>query len=66
MSEGSGPILAWAFIVAFGGVIVAALIERFVINRRPGKVVIDEPYGDATETPKMIHNARRVNHERVK
>jgi hypothetical protein len=62
MSEGSEIIIA-AVILALAAIF--ALIF-WVELRRPGKVVIDEPYGDASDTPRMIHNARRVNHERVK
>jgi hypothetical protein len=62
MSEGSETIIA-AVILALAAIFALIL---WVELRRPGKVVIDEPYGDASDTPKMIHNARRVNHERVK
>ena len=61
MSEGSAIILAVAMICAFGAVAIAWLIDR-----RSERIVPDEPYGDATETPRMIHNTRRVNHERTK
>jgi hypothetical protein len=55
-------IIIALFIVAMIGGILALIVRAMYPNR----VVIDEPYGDATDTPKMIHNARRVNHERVK
>lgn len=55
-------IITALFIVAVIGGILTLIVRAMYPNR----VVIDEPYGDATETPRMIHNTRRVNHERVK
>lgn len=60
MSDGSGEVLSFVFL---GVALVFALI--LWIERRPAKVVIpDEPYGDASDTPTMIHNTRRANWKR--
>ena len=46
--------------------VIGAILTLIVREIYPNRVIIDEPYGDATETPRMIHETRRVNHERVK
>jgi hypothetical protein len=55
-------------LIALCVVIVAAFIGLiWAYENWPRRVVIDEqPHGDATETPKMIQQTRRVNHERRK
>jgi hypothetical protein len=55
-------IIIALFIVAVIGGILTLVVRAMYPNR----VVIDEPYGDATDTPRMIHETRRVNHERTK
>tara|TARA_R110000868_G_C10786331_1_gene755915 strand:+ start:697 stop:885 length:189 start_codon:yes stop_codon:yes gene_type:complete len=51
-------------IIIAAAVIVAALIAIiYVIDTWPRRIVPDEPYGDASDTPTVIHNARRVNHK---
>jgi hypothetical protein len=55
-------------LIALCVVIVAAFIGLiWAYENWPRRVVIDEhPHGDATETPQMMQQTRRVNHERRK
>ena len=55
-------------IVLAVGVIVASIIGLiWAYENWPRRVVPDEmPHGDATETPQMMQQTRRVNHERRK
>ena len=55
-------------IVLAVGAIVASIIGLiWAYENWPRRVVIDEqPNGDATETPQMMQQTRRVNHERRK
>jgi hypothetical protein len=55
-------------LIALCVVIVAAFIGLiWAYENWTRRVVIDEqPNGDATETPQMMQQTRRVNHERRK
>lgn len=55
-------------LIALCVVIVAAFLGLiWAYESWPRRVVIDEqPHGDATETPQMLQQTRRANHERRK
>lgn len=62
MGDGS-EILAVLIIGLFGYAVLLILVRAFWPNEAKYN---DEPYGDATETPQMLRQTRRVNHERRK
>jgi hypothetical protein len=61
MADGSELILGAAVVI-----VLALIAVIYWIDSRPGRIVPDEPYGDATDTPQMLRETRRVNHERRK
>lgn len=61
MADGSEWIIA-AVVMIVG----AAIAIIYTIETWPQRIEPDQPYGDAMETDRMIHNAKRANHKRSK
>lgn len=61
MADGWEFVLIWALAIA-----VVPIVIIWIVEHRAPKVTFDEPYGDATETDRVIHNAKRINNARAK